>query len=178
MAKANPFRFSTKYQDDETDLLYYGYRYYNASTGRWLSRDPIEERGGKNLYGFARNDAIDHWDRFGKCVNSSGGKKSFGGGFRFDAGQNHADVSVAVADKNYCNADEISVVFNFFTHFDETTDDMLKQTAEFTCNGNKTAPSGVRDSSPDHDNGKEWSVTCKLGATKCNSMATGGNLGY
>ena len=43
MAKANPFRFSTKYQDDETDLLYYGYRYYNASTGRWLSRDPIGE---------------------------------------------------------------------------------------------------------------------------------------
>ena len=41
MAKANPFRFSTKYQDDETDLLYYGYRYYNASTGRWVSRDPI-----------------------------------------------------------------------------------------------------------------------------------------
>ena len=24
----NPFRFSTKYQDDETDLLYYGYRSY------------------------------------------------------------------------------------------------------------------------------------------------------
>ena len=23
LAKANPFRFSTKYQDDETDLLYY-----------------------------------------------------------------------------------------------------------------------------------------------------------
>jgi RHS repeat-associated protein len=45
MAKANPFRFSTKYQDDETDLLYYGYRYYSAGTGRWLSRDPIEERG-------------------------------------------------------------------------------------------------------------------------------------
>ena len=32
MAKANLFRFSTKYQDDETDLLYYGYGYYNAST--------------------------------------------------------------------------------------------------------------------------------------------------
>jgi RHS repeat-associated protein len=45
MAKANPFRFSTKYQDDETDLLYYGYRYYNASTGSWISRDPIEEIG-------------------------------------------------------------------------------------------------------------------------------------
>ena len=46
MAKANPFRFSTKYQDDEADLLYYGYRYCNASTGRWLSRNPIAENGG------------------------------------------------------------------------------------------------------------------------------------
>ncbi len=45
MAKANPFRFSTKYQDNETDLLYYGYRYYNASTGRWPNRDPIREAG-------------------------------------------------------------------------------------------------------------------------------------
>ena len=45
MAKANPFRFSTKYQDDETDLLYYGYRYYNACTGRWPNRDPIGEYG-------------------------------------------------------------------------------------------------------------------------------------
>ncbi|MCX6929343.1 MAG: RHS repeat-associated core domain-containing protein, partial [Verrucomicrobia bacterium] len=43
MASANPFRFSTKYHDDETDLLYYGYRYYKAVTGRWTSRDPIGE---------------------------------------------------------------------------------------------------------------------------------------
>ena len=28
LGKANPFRFSTKYQDDESDLVYYGYRYY------------------------------------------------------------------------------------------------------------------------------------------------------
>ena len=28
MAKLNPFRFSTKYQDDESDLLYSGYRPY------------------------------------------------------------------------------------------------------------------------------------------------------
>jgi RHS repeat-associated protein len=58
MAKANPFRFSTKYQDDETDLLYYGYRYYNAATGRWNSRDPIGERGGPNLFEFLSNDPI------------------------------------------------------------------------------------------------------------------------
>ena len=45
MAKANPFRFSTKYQDDETDLLYYGGRYLKTTTGGWLSRDPIDEPG-------------------------------------------------------------------------------------------------------------------------------------
>ncbi len=44
MAKVNPFRFSTKYQDDETDLLYYAYRYYAPSIGRWLSRDPLGEK--------------------------------------------------------------------------------------------------------------------------------------
>lgn len=36
LAKANPFGFSTKYQDDESDFLYYGYRSYNPSPGRWL----------------------------------------------------------------------------------------------------------------------------------------------
>jgi RHS repeat-associated protein len=67
MAKVNPFRFSTKCQDDETDTLYYGYRYYNASTGQWLSRDPIEERGGKNLYGFAEANPVDRTDGLGLC---------------------------------------------------------------------------------------------------------------
>ncbi len=43
LAKANPVRFSTKFQDDETDLLYYGCRFYNTCSGRWLSRDPIKE---------------------------------------------------------------------------------------------------------------------------------------
>jgi RHS repeat-associated protein len=47
MAKHNPFRFSTKYTDNETGLLYYGYRFYDPVTGRWPSRDPIGDRGGK-----------------------------------------------------------------------------------------------------------------------------------
>jgi RHS repeat-associated protein len=65
MAKANPLRFSTKYQDDETELLYYGYRYYSPSSGRWVSRDPIEEKGGPNIYGFVANDPMQRFDRLG-----------------------------------------------------------------------------------------------------------------
>jgi len=45
MARVNPFRFSTVYQDDETDLLMYVHRPYSASTGRFLSRDPFREVG-------------------------------------------------------------------------------------------------------------------------------------
>ncbi len=36
MAKTNPFRFSTKYTDDQAGLVYYGYRWYDPETGRWL----------------------------------------------------------------------------------------------------------------------------------------------
>ncbi len=61
----NPFRFSTKYHDDQTDLLYYGYRYYNPSTGRWLSRDPIDEIGGLNTYAFVSNIPIGAVDFLG-----------------------------------------------------------------------------------------------------------------
>ena len=46
-------------------VRYYGFRYYNPSTGRWPSRDPIEERGGANLYGFVENDAANRVDPFG-----------------------------------------------------------------------------------------------------------------
>ena len=64
------FRFSTKYFDDETDLYYYGYRFYRPELGRWLSRDPIEERGGNNLYGFVNNDAINLVDADGRAAYS------------------------------------------------------------------------------------------------------------
>lgn len=66
------FRFSTKYEDTETGLLYYGYRYYDAGQGRWLSRDPIGERGGLNVYGMVGNDAVNTWDLLGLWVNPNG----------------------------------------------------------------------------------------------------------
>ncbi len=80
--KANPFRFSTKYQDDESDYLYYGYRSYNPSTGRWLNRDPLGELGfellrggnpdmlgdGPNHYPFVQNDPVARFDAQGLTV--------------------------------------------------------------------------------------------------------------
>lgn len=60
-----PHRFSTKYLDRETGMSYYGYRFYSPELGRWPSRDPIEERGGLNLYGFIGNDPVNRWDKLG-----------------------------------------------------------------------------------------------------------------
>lgn len=61
----NPFGFSTKFTDEETGLVYYGYRYYSSEMGRWLNRDPIGERGGINLYGMVNNEPVNRWDYLG-----------------------------------------------------------------------------------------------------------------
>jgi len=64
-AANNPFRFSTKRTDNTTDLVLYEYGIYQANTGSWLSKDPIEQLGGPNLYGFVNNNPILFLDRLG-----------------------------------------------------------------------------------------------------------------
>jgi len=64
-AALNPFRFSTKRTCNTTDLVLYEYRIYQANTGSWLSKDPIEQLGGPNLYGFVNNNPILFFDRLG-----------------------------------------------------------------------------------------------------------------
>ena len=67
-------RFSSKKQDSETGLYYYGYRYYDPVTGRWPSRDPIGEEGGMNLYGMVGNDAVNLWDYLGLAIKTEPAK--------------------------------------------------------------------------------------------------------
>ena len=59
-------RFSTKYFDAETGLYYYGCRFYHPFLMRWLNRDPIDETGGLNLYGFCGNHPTGGFDALGK----------------------------------------------------------------------------------------------------------------
>ena len=60
-----PFQWSSEVYDSELDLVYYNYRHYSPSLGRFLSRDPIEEQGGLNLYSFVRNSSAWKWDVLG-----------------------------------------------------------------------------------------------------------------
>lgn len=64
-----PFGHATKFTDRESGLVYYGYRFYDPSLGRFLNRDPLEETGGVNLYAFVRNSPVNAWDYLGLAEN-------------------------------------------------------------------------------------------------------------
>jgi RHS repeat-associated protein len=59
------FLFHGEFRDAATGYYNYGYRFYNDTTGRWPSRDPIGENGGVNLYGFLGNDGVGKTDALG-----------------------------------------------------------------------------------------------------------------
>jgi RHS repeat-associated protein len=62
----SPFRFASKFYDEETQLCQYNHRYYSPRLGRFISRDPIAENGGLNLYAYCGNDPVDNWDYLGQ----------------------------------------------------------------------------------------------------------------
>ena len=63
LAADNPLRFSTKYTDLETGLIYYGYWYYSPSLGRWLSRDPVDGLFGLGCYDVIEVTQLVDWIR-------------------------------------------------------------------------------------------------------------------
>ena len=46
--------------------IIYGYRYYSPEFGRWLTRDPLGEEGGENLYCFVSNNSVLNVDALGE----------------------------------------------------------------------------------------------------------------
>jgi RHS repeat-associated protein len=64
----NPFRYQTKFTDNASGLIYYGYRYYSHGLGRFLNQDPIGESGGLNLYAFVGNDPVNAREYLGLCA--------------------------------------------------------------------------------------------------------------
>ena len=65
-----PFGYSGSagYQEDETGLQLLGHRYYDSSTGRFITRDPIKD--GRNWYGYCDNNPVSFVDPTGLFVTS------------------------------------------------------------------------------------------------------------
>lgn len=65
MAGLLSLRYNTKYYDQEVNLYYHETRFYDPVNYKWLSRDPIGESGGLNLYAYCNNDPINGVDYLG-----------------------------------------------------------------------------------------------------------------
>jgi RHS repeat-associated protein len=63
MADVNEMQFSSK--PKYHDLYDFGFRWYSPDLGRWPNQDPIQERGGINLYRAVRNNPVNIFDPLG-----------------------------------------------------------------------------------------------------------------
>jgi RHS repeat-associated protein len=62
----NPFRYTARESDTETGLYYYRARYYDPSSGRFISEDPVGLRGlDVNFYRYVRNQPNHYTDPIG-----------------------------------------------------------------------------------------------------------------
>lgn len=69
----NSFTFVGRYggrKDWETGFTQFLHRWYDAKTGKWISRDPIGVTGGVNLYSYTSNNPVNLMDIFGLCPQS------------------------------------------------------------------------------------------------------------
>lgn len=66
VANQNPFRFSTKYYDEETGLTYFSSRFYSSQFGRWISRDGGNDPNSLNQYTFVLNNPNSGFDPNGE----------------------------------------------------------------------------------------------------------------
>ncbi|MBR4613739.1 MAG: RHS repeat-associated core domain-containing protein [Kiritimatiellae bacterium] len=67
MAGAFSFRYMTKRWDEAIGLYDFGSRWYSTALRRWISRDPLGEDAGLNLYTFCDTDPVNKIDPNG-CI--------------------------------------------------------------------------------------------------------------
>jgi RHS repeat-associated protein len=82
-----PFGFAGGLNDEDTDLVRFGFRDYDPAIGRWSAKDPIDFAGGDgNLFGYVGNNPVNWIDAIGLsgtltiCSNGANDGASGSGG--------------------------------------------------------------------------------------------------
>jgi RHS repeat-associated protein len=65
-ALSSDFTYAGYYFHAPSSLSLTVHRAYSSAIGRWINRDPIEEKGGINLYAYVRNEPTMWQDRLGE----------------------------------------------------------------------------------------------------------------
>ncbi|MEG1938886.1 MAG: RHS repeat-associated core domain-containing protein [Akkermansia sp.] len=100
-------------------MVYYNYRHYNPTDGRWIGRDPIGVSRGYNVYDYVRNSTLNQYDRLGLAKTITTNKENCS-----------IDISLNIV----IYPDEGSVI-NDSTM--QTKAQIIKQSIESNWNGNK-----------------------------------------
>ena len=75
----NTYKYQTKEASVDTGLVYFGARYYNPLTGRFITPDPLGMIDGANLYRYCWNNPVNYSDPYG--LDTGFGWGGFWGGF-------------------------------------------------------------------------------------------------
>jgi RHS repeat-associated protein len=59
------YAYKTKEYSPETGLIFFGARYYNPLIGRFITKDPLGQIDGPNVYIYCNNDPVNKYDPWG-----------------------------------------------------------------------------------------------------------------
>ncbi len=72
----NPWQYQSKRLDEESGLVFFGMRYYDALTACWLTPDPLIDLDGMNPYHYVHGNPIHFRDLFG-CLSTNSEEEVF-----------------------------------------------------------------------------------------------------
>ncbi len=71
------YAYKTKEYSPQTGLIFFGRRYYNPLIGRFITKDPLGQADGPNVYLYCNNDPVNKYDPWGLTIIIIGNKKDY-----------------------------------------------------------------------------------------------------
>jgi RHS repeat-associated protein len=77
-----PYTYTSRGYDEETGLYFYRARYYDSTSGRFITEDPIRFAGGDvNFYAYVENNPVKFVDPFGLYIINIPSRETYGNMF-------------------------------------------------------------------------------------------------